>query len=67
MDNCPLASMLEFLVCHSGNVITIKVFHDFFQRYVAGLDVEEVDYNEFETEEAAIKDVISPADIVKCL
>lgn len=59
--------MLELIICNCCDIITVKVLDDFFQRYVASFDVEKVDDDELEAQEAAVEDVILPANVVKCL
>jgi hypothetical protein len=67
MYDCTLRIMLKLIIRNCRDIITIKVLDDFFQGHVAGFHVEKVDHDELEGQEAAVEDVILPADVVKCL
>ena len=45
--------------------ITVKVASNFFKRGVLGLNVEEVDDDEFETEPDAVDNVVLPLDVAQ--
>lgn len=67
MYDCTLRIMLKLIIRNCRDIITVKVLNDFFQGHVTGFHVEEVDDDELEGQEAAVEDVILPADVVKCL
>jgi len=48
-----------------NGVFSVEVLGHLLERSVAGFDVEEVDDAEFESEPAAVNDVVFPADLAK--
>lgn len=67
MHDSALRIMLKLIICNSRDVIAVKVLDNLLQWYVASFHVEKVNDDEFETQEAAVEDIIPPAKAIKCL
>ena len=59
------AALLRGSSSTNSSSVTIEVASNFFERRVLGLDVEEVDNDEFESEPDAVDNVVLPLDGVQ--
>ena len=63
--NCQSSSNICRNRTTNKSILAIKVFGNFFQRRIPGLNEEEVDDNQFESEPDTIENIVLPTDVVE--